>query len=59
MVTRVRRGKVVIVPAQWVGKIPTKKTIRRRLSKLTGKLARVIKNSRRSDYKDRKWAIID
>lgn len=43
MVTRIRRGKVVEVPPQWVGKITTKKTIRQRPSKLLGKVARMLK----------------
>lgn len=59
MVTRIRRGKVVVVPEQWVGILTTKKTKRRRLSKLTGKVARAIKNNIRGSYKDRKWEIID
>jgi len=50
MATRIRRGKVVEIPPQWVGKFPTKKTMRERASKLTGKLARkLFKNTR---YKD-------
>lgn len=50
MVTRIRRGKIVVVPAQWVGKFPTKKTMRERPSKLTGKLARKLHKDTR--YKD-------
>ena len=43
MVTRIRRGKVVEVPPQWVGKITTKETIRQRPSKLLGKVKRMLK----------------
>jgi len=50
MVTRIRRGKVVVVPPQWVGKFPTKKTMRDRPSQLTGKLARRLRKDTR--YKD-------
>lgn len=34
-VFRVRRGKLVEIPAQWVGKIPNDRTIRKRRSKQT------------------------
>ena len=40
-----RRGKEVEIPAEWVGKIPTDKTIRQRPSKLTGKVKRAVKRS--------------
>lgn len=54
VVTRIRRGKVVVVPPQWVGKFPTKKTMRDRPSKMIGKLKRKIKGGMRGFYKDRK-----
>jgi hypothetical protein len=59
MATRIRRGKEVIIPEEWVGKLTTKKTKRQRLSNLIGKVARIVKNNKRGSYKDRKWAIID
>ncbi len=34
---RVRRGKLVLIPEDWVGNITTKKTIRQRKSKLPSK----------------------
>lgn len=37
---RTRRGKLVKIPDEWVGKFTTPATIRRRDSKLTNKLAR-------------------
>ena len=51
-VTRVRRGKVVVVPEQWVGKITTEKTIRQRPSKLIGKVKRQLRPG--VAYKDAK-----
>jgi hypothetical protein len=54
MATRVRRGKVVEIPEQWVGKFPTKKTMRERPSKKIGKLKRRIKGGMRGYYKDQK-----
>lgn len=40
---RVRRGVLVKIPKEWVGKVPTKQTISNRNSKLTNKLARSTK----------------
>lgn len=37
---RMRRGVMVEIPAEWVGKIPTAQTIRKRPSKQTNKQAR-------------------
>jgi len=37
---RVRRGKVVEIPHQWVGKVTSRQTINARSSKLTGKARR-------------------
>lgn len=37
---RIRRGKLVAIPEQWVGKITTKSTIRKRPSKQIRKLRR-------------------
>lgn len=41
--TRIRRGKVVVIPPEWIDKVPTPATIRQRPSKMTGKLARRLK----------------
>jgi hypothetical protein len=41
--TRIRRGKVVEIPPEWINKVPTPATIRQRPSKLTGKLRRRLK----------------
>lgn len=40
---RMRRGKLVEIPSEWVGRHPTVQTIRNRLSKLPGPLKRVMK----------------
>lgn len=40
---RTRRGKLVQIPEEWVGRFTTKATIRQRDSKLTHKLARQTK----------------
>lgn len=37
---RTRRGKIVEIPPEWVGRFTTPATIRKRDSKLTNKLAR-------------------
>lgn len=34
---RIRRGKLVLIPEDWIGNITTKKTIRQRKSKLPSK----------------------
>jgi hypothetical protein len=36
--TRIRRGKVVVIPEEWQGKTVDRQTIRKRPSKLTRKL---------------------
>jgi hypothetical protein len=41
---RMRRGKLVEIPPEWVGKTTSEKTIRQRPSKLTGKVKRVVKD---------------
>ena len=48
---RMRRGKLVEIPAEWVGKIPTEKTIRQRPSKLIGKVKREVKRSTKGGLK--------
>ncbi len=45
---RLRRGKWVEIPAEWVGKFPTDKTIRDRPSKLIGKLKRQVKPGKKN-----------
>jgi hypothetical protein len=50
--TSVRRGKLVEIPAAWVGKIPTEQTLRKRDSKLTNKLARETKWRRGKGHPD-------
>lgn len=50
---RKRRGKLVEIPPEWVGREPTKQTIRKRPSKLTGKVKRVVKDADGTNrYKD-------
>jgi hypothetical protein len=52
---RKRRGKLVEIPSKWVGREPTKQTIRKRPSKLTGKVKRIVKDvARVGRYKDKK-----
>lgn len=41
---RRRRGKLVLIPEKWVGRHPTSQTIRKRPSKLTGKVKRIVKD---------------
>jgi hypothetical protein len=43
---RMRRGKLVRIPAEWVGRIPTEATIRQRPSKMTKKRRRDEKSMR-------------
>jgi hypothetical protein len=42
---RIRRGKKVEVPKEWIGVITTKKTKRDRVSNYTNKLKRVVKRN--------------
>lgn len=35
--TRLRRGKIVVIPEKWVGKVPHPQSIRKRPSKQIGK----------------------
>lgn len=52
---RKRRGKLVEIPAEWVGRVTSKKTIRQRPSKLIGKVKRVVKDVGETNrYKDKK-----
>jgi hypothetical protein len=43
MATRIRRGKEVEIPPEWVGNVTTPATIRQRPSKLIGKMKRQLK----------------
>ena len=42
---RVRRGKLVEIPSEWVGNITTKETIRQRTSKLPRTVKRALTDS--------------
>lgn len=51
---RMRRGKLVEIPPDWVGRVNSKKTVRQRPSKLTGKVKRVVKDLAGTNrYKDK------
>lgn len=51
---RKRRGKLVEIPADWVGNVTSRRTIRQRPSKLTGKVKRVVKDLGETNrYKDK------
>ena len=53
---RMRRGKLVEIPKEWVGRVVTTQKINKRPSKLTGKVKRVVKNAGHASYKDSKQA---
>jgi hypothetical protein len=50
---RMRRGKLVEIPAEWIGEVVYPQTVRERASKLTGKVAREVKYAENGNYKDR------
>lgn len=50
---RMRRGKLVEIPAEWVGELAYPQTIRERPSKLIGKTAREVKYADNRNRKDR------
>ena len=50
---RMRRGKLVEIPAEWVGEVVHAQTMRERRSKLTGKVAREVKYAFNQHRKDR------
>jgi hypothetical protein len=50
---RMRRGKLVEIPAEWVGEVAYPQAIRERASKQTGKLARETKYAHNRNRKDR------
>jgi hypothetical protein len=54
---RLRRGKLVEIPDEWVGNFTTKKTIRQRPSKLIGKVKRAM--SPKAQYIDTKFTHIE
>jgi hypothetical protein len=45
---RMRRGKLVMIPKEWVGKVTTPQTMRKRQSRLTRKVRRETKHPTRS-----------
>jgi hypothetical protein len=51
-VYRIRRGKKVLIPAQWVGRHTTKKTIRGRASKLIHKYRKGTRNHNRHSQEE-------
>lgn len=52
---RKRRGKIIQIPDEWVGRAPTTQTIRQRDSKLEGSVKRVVKDAGGVNrYKDRR-----
>ena len=61
---RLRRGKLVEIPAEWLNKVTTSQTIRKRSSKLINKVARQTKRSTKPsfagiDYIDGRHDMID
>lgn len=54
---RMRRGKLVEIPAEWVGEIVHAQTMRERRSKLIGKVAREVKYAVNHNRKDRSLKI--
>jgi hypothetical protein len=54
---RMRRGKLVEIPAEWVGEVVYPHTIRERPSKLIGKVAREVKYADNNNCKDRSMEI--
>jgi hypothetical protein len=56
---RMRRGKLVEIPAEWVGEVAYPQAIRERPSKLIGKVARETKYADNRNRKDRSMQISD
>lgn len=56
---RMRRGKLVEIPTEWVGEVVYPQTIQERPSKLIGKLARKVKYKVNRNRKDRSAEISD
>jgi hypothetical protein len=61
---RERRGKLVLIPAEWLNQVPTSRTMRKRASNLTNKKKRD-SNCNRSpskwlnDFKDERDQLIE
>lgn len=51
---RKRRGKLVAIPAEWVGNVTHRQNVRQRESKLPGPLKRVVKDRKHTNFKDRR-----
>ncbi|GIZ51081.1 hypothetical protein [Noviherbaspirillum aridicola] len=56
---RLRRGKLVEIPAEWVGEVTSRQSIRSRPSKQIGKVAREVKYDYNHNVKDREIEIAD
>ncbi|HEX8884781.1 MAG TPA: hypothetical protein VF797_09860 [Noviherbaspirillum sp.] len=54
---RMRRGKLVEIPAEWVGQVVYPRTVRERASNRIGKVARESKYADNRNYKDRAMEI--
>lgn len=54
---RMRRGKLVEIPAEWVGEVTWPQTLRKRPGKLIGKVAREVKHADNHNRKDRAMEI--
>lgn len=54
---RLRRGKLVAIPAEWAGEVAHPQTIRERPGKLIGKVARETKYPDNRNRKDRSMQI--
>lgn len=54
---RMRRGKLVEIPAEWVGQVVYPQTVRERASNRIGKVARELKYADNRNYKDRDMEI--
>ncbi len=54
---RMRRGKLVEIPAEWVGQVVYPRTVRERASNRIGKVAREAKYADNRNYKDRAMEI--
>lgn len=54
---RMRRGKLVEIPVEWVGQVVYSQTVRERASSRIGKLAREAKYAGNRNYKDRTMEI--
>lgn len=55
---RVRRGVLVEIPKEWLGNITTPGTIRKRPSKASRKLRKILKSGLRVSYGEKKFKVI-